>query len=70
MPVLALNSVAVANPQFAVVVGKSLDSHQSHASEQLPAVAQQINIPSIPSQDLPLKRPPDPKPESTPVPPP
>lgn len=59
---------ALAPAPQAVVVGKSLDSHQSLAIAQLPDLAQRIDIPNIPPQDIPRPLPPAPEPEPAPVP--
>lgn len=68
MSALAPKTIAIADPQ-AVVVGKSLDSHQSPTITQL--VAQKIDVPNIPPQDLPRPLPPAPtEPIPTPLPPP
>lgn len=66
MSALALKTNATADPQ-AVVLDKSLDSRQSQAIAQLPALSQQIDIPNIPPQDLPRPLPPAPT-EPGPVP--
>lgn len=66
MSALAPETIATASPQ--AVVASNLDSHQTLEIAQLPDIAQRIDLPNIPPQDIPRPLPPAPEPEPAPVP--
>lgn len=66
MSALAPEIIATASPQ--AVVASNLDSRQTLEIAQLPDIAQRIDLPNIPPQDIPRPLPPAPEPEPAPVP--